>query len=154
MKFNVYPACLIFIFLSASTAAAQVSSSNMNKFNVTCPSEELCPQMEKEYQECYKNRQSSACTAFLQTFKKLLPTYDCHRSFDTDSVPAVWLCEGQRADDKRGELEDYVELLSQLKTQESNRLFGSEKFRQILDGALAEDYYDKSVKVEKKMKKK
>ncbi len=90
----------------------------------------------------------------MQTFKKLLPTYDCHRSIDIDSVPAVWLCEGQRADDKHGELEDYVELLSQLKTQGSDGLFGSEEFRQILDGALAEDYYDKSVKVERKMKKK
>jgi hypothetical protein len=49
-------------------------------------------------------------------------------------------------------LEDYVKLLSEMDDPAARRLFGSEAFREILDGALAEDYGDLSRRVEAELK--
>jgi hypothetical protein len=102
---------------------------------------------------------NGSCDRFVETFRHLTQRYDCQRSFDTLPVPAIWLAGD-------AELEDYVQLLSQLaakqdkvhsdkwfrKARSSARsLFGSNEFRGILDGALAEDYLELSEQVGREM---
>lgn len=153
-------AFLIPLFMTASIANAEVAPLTMKEFNKTCPSKELCPKIEKSYQLCKKDRSSSVCAGFVKEFRQLLPIYDCQRPFDhTDGadyiVPAVWLCDGQRGDKKAPyEFEDYVRLLSKLKSKEARELFGSQEFRDVLDGAVAEEFGDLSRKVEKELKRK
>jgi hypothetical protein len=79
----------------------------------------------------------------VKVFQQLVPKFDCQRSFDDAPVPALWL-----ADDAA--LEDYVHLLSRLKTPPAKALFGSAAFRAVLDGALAEEYGPLSHKSEQK----
>ena len=113
--------------------------------STACPAHKLLPTLDTSYHECSHGFDNGSCATFIETFKKLLPTYSCKRSFDTSPVPAVWL-----ADDAA--LEDYVKLLSGMKEPAARKLFGSEVFRAILDGALAEDYGDLSRQVEADMK--
>ncbi len=108
MKLITHAFMILSAFLFVAAEAAEMQPGNMTEANKVCPSEELCPKIEREYQECNKDPKSTTGREFLQTFKKLLPTYDCRRHFDNDAVPAVWLCEGQRGDGKRNELEDYA----------------------------------------------
>jgi hypothetical protein len=91
---------------------------------------------------------SGSCSTFVELFRELVPKYDCKRSFDRDPVPAIWLAEG-------GALEHYVHLLFRLAvrvekmfqarwfdeaTLQAKTLFGSNDFRSVLDGHLAEEY--------------
>lgn len=151
---------LLALFMTATIVNAEVAPPTMKEFNKTCPSKELCPEIEKSYQLCNKDRTSSACTEFVKEFRQLLPIYDCQRPFDHTEVadyivPAVWLCDGHRGDKKAPyEFEDYVRLLSKLKSKEARVLFGSQKFRDVLDGAVAEEFGDVSHKVEKELKRK
>jgi hypothetical protein len=94
-----------------------------------------------------------------------MPEYDCQRPFDSAPdknyiVPAIWLSGD-------GALDDYVGLLYRLAipkgklyaqsyfaaaTAAAKSLFGSAKFRAILDGELAETYADRSRAVERAAK--
>jgi len=146
--------------MTASVATADVAPQTMKEFNKTCPSKDLCPRIETSYQNCKKDHSSPACSDFVKQFKILLPIYDCQRPFDHTEgsdyiVPALWLCDGQRGDKKAPyESEDYVRLLSKLKSKEARELFGSQEFRDTLDGAVAEEFGGLSRKVEKELKRK
>ena len=114
--------------------------------NQGCPFVNLAPTLDATYHECSHGFQNGSCEKFVDVFSKLLPRFDCQRSFDRDPVPAVWLV-GSAA------LEDYVHLLSKLKTRAARKLFGSAQFRDVLDGALAEDYGPLSRKTERQLRK-
>jgi hypothetical protein len=148
---------LMAVFMTASIANAEVAPPTMKDFNKTCPSKVLCLKIEKSYQSCNKDSTSSVCAEFVKEFRQLLPIYDCQRPFDHTEgvdyiVPAVWLCDGQRGDTKAPyEFEDYVRLLSKLKSKKARELFGSQEFRDVLDGAVAEEFGDFSHKVGKEL---
>ena len=119
----------------------------------TCPAKELCPRFSETLDKCEKNIKSNTCNDFIELYKKLVPRYDCKRSFDTNPAPAVWLCdEGTTAHPNT--FERGVALLSKLKSKKARAFFGSPELRSTLDGDIAEEYLKKSLKIEKLNKKK
>jgi hypothetical protein len=133
----------------ANTAAADEAPPGMTKFNVECPAPRLCKVLEASYLGCLKGL-SYSCDTFVDAYWQATPKYDCQRPFDATPtrkyiVPAIWLCGS-------AEGEQYVNLLARLKTSRAQRLFASPQFRQTLDGALAEEFLDKSLNLEKRMK--
>lgn len=123
---------------------------DMKEFNVDCPAEKLCPELENQYQVCKVKPNSDACLKYIEIFKKLVPIYDCQRPYDHTLekdyiVPAFWLCAPQKQ-------WDYIELLSELEINEAKEFFASPEFRSILDGELAEGFFEKSVKKESELK--
>jgi hypothetical protein len=125
------------------------------QFNVECPARLLCANLEKHYHSCKQSYSSSACDSFVSTFRALTPKYDCQRSFDHTptadyTVSAIWVCEeilGTRS--KRAIEEEYVDLLRKLNSKAAKVLFASADFRGVLDGYLAEEYLDASMRAEK-----
>ena len=106
----------------------------------------------------------------MESFRQLALEYDCQRSFDATPsrnyiVPAVWLAGD-------GALEDYVGLMYRVASSDSRKgkmfsdqlfrkatnaaeaFFGSEDFRRVLDGHLAEEYVPLSRAVERKQQRK
>jgi hypothetical protein len=151
---------LMLVVFSTSLLASEAPPS-VHQFNVTCPAPKLLPILDTSYHECNNGYANGSCEKFVETFRQLLPEYDCQRSFDgSHIVPAVWLAGN-------GALEDYVRLLWLLSsskkkmysdkyykkaTMEAKKLFGSAEFRRILDGALAEEYWRRSEQVGKELK--
>jgi hypothetical protein len=129
----------------ALTTVAVLASSLANAAQpAKCPAGRLLPEFDAAFHECGRGFENGSCKRFVAIFRELLPKYDCRRSFDTDPVPAAWIANSAA-------LEDYVKLLSELRTADARELFGSKAFREILDGALAEDYGEKSRAVEKSL---
>lgn len=124
-------------------AAGRKAPDGMRVFNVTCPAKEILPKLDLAYHRCHNGRQDS-CAEFVALFTKVLPEYDCQRSFDRGYiVPALWLADA--AD------EDYIRLLSRLTLPEAKKLFASETFRDVLDGALAEEFGPLSRQIERQL---
>ena len=135
------------LFGLSVTAYAKLAPKEMKEFNKACPAPELCEQITKDMDIC--KSKSKGCEAFLSNYKKLLLEYDCQRKFDHTPrvdylVPAIWLCENH------GVLIGY---LSKMKSANARKIFGSSALRNSLDGALAEEYFNMSLKVEKSLKK-
>jgi hypothetical protein len=134
---------------------AEIAPSGMKEFNKICPAQKLCPDLENYYQACNKKPDTEICKKFIEAMKQLSPVYDCQRPFDNGYiVPAIWLCGEKRRESGASFDETYYELLSKLKLKEATEYFTSPLFRSVLDGHMAEEYYDKSERLEKKLKKK
>jgi hypothetical protein len=130
--------------VSLAQGEGHKAPNGLHEFNVTCPAKVLLPKLDLAYHRCNNGRQES-CDLFVTLFREALPEYDCHRDFDKDYVvPALWLADA--AD------EDYIRLLSRLKLPHAQQLFASPEFREVLDGALAEEYGPLSRKAEKRLK--
>jgi hypothetical protein len=154
----------LIITISGPLYASEAPSS-MKQFNVTCPTQKLLPVLDRAYHDCNNGFVNGSCEKFIETFRQLLPEYDCQRSFDATPtknyvVPAIWLAGD-------GALEDYVRLLSRMSSPkdkmftdklfkkaslEAKKLFGSKEFQAILDGALAEEYLPLSNKTAKELR--
>jgi hypothetical protein len=120
----------------------------------TCPSKDLCPQFIEYLTICNTAKKSLACDKLIDVFVKLTPRYDCLRSFDTNPVPAIWLCD-EIAGESYGypqPFEKAVGLVSRLSSKKAKKFFVSEELRSTLDGALAEEYMNLSSKAGKKNK--
>ena len=128
--------------------------------NVLCPAAIVLPQLDAAYHACHQGYIDGSCKRFIDAFKKVTGRYDCQRSFDSGdgAVPAVWLAP-------RGALEDFIALAWRLASDpqfkkrlyknirsEARRFFGSKDFQGVLDGALAEDYLDKSQQIARELK--
>jgi hypothetical protein len=124
------------VLLSASAFADPAPSSG-------CPSEKLCPEFIELTQKCEKDLKSESCEEFTELFRKLTPSYDCRRSFDTNPVPAIWLCDANVPDYPKPH-EKGLALLAKLRSKKARKFFGSAELRSTLDGALAEEYLKKS----------
>jgi hypothetical protein len=136
-------ACLL---LSPTAVLASEAPSGMTQFNVMCPAQRLLSELDAAFHECGHELGGKSCSTFVSLFRQLLPEFDCQRPFDHSPskdyvVPAVWLAGAAH--------EDFVHLLSTLQLPAARCLFGSAAFRATLDGALAEDYSDKSRRVER-----
>ncbi len=137
---------MIILFLASTISYAKESDKGTKVFNKTCPAPSLCKQIQKELEEC---KMKKNCEAFLSSYQKLLPEYDCQRKFDHTPtkdyiVPAIWLCENHA---------ELLEHLSKINSKKAQKIFGSSALRNSLDGDLAEQYLQKSLKVEKTLKK-
>ena len=151
-QFHTIIAVLSFFFfpIMPMAAGAIEAPPGQTVFNQTCPAKTELPRLEAAYQQC-RLRDKKSCQLFVNIFKKLMPVYDCQRDFDKTPehnylVPAIWLAGPK--------LENYVHLLSQLNLVSAQRLFGSQAFRDILDGALAEEYGPLSYQAQKKFREK
>ncbi len=116
--------------------------------NKICPAPALCADLEKNYLACRFNTHAKECLEFIQILKHLSPIYDCSRSFDRGHVPAIWLCGQNRRKGGASYDEAYYNLLSKLRLKEAKEYFASPLFRSVLDGAMAEEYYERSEKLE------
>jgi len=147
---NIRMAATAAIVMVATSVLAKEAPPGMSQFNRTCPAKSLLPKLAEAHKSCFSN-ESAACSEFVRIFRELLPEYDCQRRFDATPkvnyiVPAIWLAGDDR-------LDQYIALLSKLRTPEAQRLFASPEFRAILDGHFAEDYLELSVEAEKKLRK-
>jgi hypothetical protein len=154
------------MMIPCATAFAVEAPPGMSQFNVTCPTSKVLPVMDRAYHECSNGFVNGSCETFIESFRQLIPEYDCQRPFDATQtknyiVPAVWLAGD-------GALEDYVRLLSRLSSTKdktltpkyfskaimsARELFGSKQFQRVLDGAMAEKYLPISRSVEKQLAK-
>jgi len=129
---------------------AKTAPSEMKVFNQACPAPKLCSIVTRLHARCIKNKKD--CDLFVYEFAKLLPEYDCQRSFDVTPkekyiVPALWMCSNR---------EELLDFISRLQTPNSRRLFGSGKLRAALMGAghLEETYTPLSLAASEVLKKK
>lgn len=116
---------------------------------VKCPVDQVCPKLKESFAKCEKNKKSKSCDEFVDAYAKLVPHYDCKRSFDTGPVPAIWVCDEMNRGSYPTLEEKAAKLLSELKSKKGRAFFGSPEFRSTLDGELAEEYMRKSEKVGK-----
>jgi hypothetical protein len=132
MKFAQTAVAIMLLFSPALIAGGRKAPPNMQAFNVTCPAKALLPKLDFQYHRCHIGDEES-CAQFVSLFRHAIPEYDCQRSFDQDYiVPALWLADAAT--------EDYIRLLSHLRSPAARELFASEEFRSVLDGALAEEF--------------
>lgn len=142
------------------SALAGIGISSAAVAQPTCPASTVLPELDAAYHACGHYADEN-CHNFIAAFKKVTGRYDCKRSFDTGpgSVPAIWLAGD-------GALEDYVHLVWLLSTKkqfksklyrgvdvEARDFFASSEFRGVLDGALAEEYSEKSRAMASSLKK-
>lgn len=135
----------IFIFVLSAAAVQEVSKS-MTVFNKKCPAPGLCDQLGDARDRCEAN--NAECAEFVGLVEKLLPTYDCleeHNSTTEEKwlSPAIFLC------DRYGpklQHENAVHLLSKLKFKRARQVFGSKALQNTLDGHMAEEYLELSLK--------
>ena len=115
----------------------------------TCPAADVLPKLDAAYHAC-RHYADESCNNFIAAFTSVTGRYDCKRAFDTDPVPAVWLAGA-------GALDDYVQMMWLVATNEQYKsklykgayskaraVFSSGEFQAVLDGALAEEYLEKS----------
>src|SRR5262245_51623857 len=150
MKTQLITLCLLPLALLPGNALAE-------GLNLRCPFNSTFQAFDLAYHSCSNGhvKEQGSCGTFVELFRKLIPKYDCARSFDTGPVPAIWLAED-------GAVEDYVRLLYVLairkkpydsqwwdkSSADAKTLFGSPEFRTILDGHLAEEFLGLSEKVQ------
>lgn len=133
------------IFLAAEIVSGKEAPPTMTKFNQDCPYQKLRPTLETLFSFC-KSGNASSCKTFVKTFRALTVVSDCQRTLDATPrvnyiVPAIWLAGD-------GKLEDYVQLVANLSMNEAKVLFASPAFRSVLDGVLAEQWLEESLKAE------
>lgn len=158
---------LILFIASPLLSEAIEASKDMKEFNVKCPVKQLREEFDNYYHECNVGyiKKDGGCPKFLELFWKFLPEYDCQRPFDKTAttnyvVPALWLLGAAH--------EDYIKLLWTISSNKGNKysnsldgnivekaqeLFASKQFRNVLDGETAEEYLERSEKLEAKLKK-
>lgn len=142
MKFFLFSALL---FVSLSVRADAPAGK--------CPADVLCSKWKELAATCAKQRNGKACDAFVDAYAKLAGRYDCKRSFDTEPVPAVWLCDEMSRGLYPTPTEKAAETLSKLKTKKGRSFFASPEFRSTLDGDIAEQYLTKSEAAAKRAKR-
>lgn len=133
---------LLIIFLGCGMASVATAQQ-------TCPAADVLPKLDVAYHAC-RHYADESCNNFIAAFTSVTGRYDCKRAFDTDPVPAVWLAGA-------GALDDYVQMMWLVATNEQYKsklykgayskaraLFSSGEFQAVLDGALAEEYLEKS----------
>lgn len=89
------------------------------------------------------------CDEFVDNFAKMLPEYDCSEFTVKDPgktlIPAVWLCPHLRS------TLTYT-ALAQVRSLKGQRLYGSELFRNALNGPTAGTHWRPSMEVERKLR--
>lgn len=144
------PASRIDIYLDENISLSSLcfSSEPNERPSSTCPVPLIIEKMNKVYNECIKNpNNQSNDSEFVSLFKLLLYRYDCKRDYDFKPVPAWWLINSE-------DPEKWINFLAGMKYKPGRILFGSKLFRETLDGAIAETYYDSSIAVGKELSKK
>jgi hypothetical protein len=119
-----------------------------------CPAPALCTALASGFERCAADPTEAGCGAFLRAMTKSFGSYDCQRTFEglgDKPVPAaaLWLCQGPTGSPEAQAVDHYVALLASLEFKAARRVFGSPQFRQVLDGAAADDYIEQSLAAER-----
>ena len=117
---------------------------------VKCQLFKACEKFEEFSYNCGEKKIASECSKFVTAFKGLLDKGSCKRSFDTKPVFDVWYCSGLKG---AMNLDLHYKTLAGLKTKEAQELYASQKLRDTMDGAIAEEHKNRSIKLEKSLKK-
>ncbi len=139
---------IIFLFSQALFPLASEAEEEKKEFNKICPFNEHYIKFDRAYHECSHGFVNGSCDLFLKELAKLLPEYDCQRSFDKKgTVPAIWLAGGATEDfygllfkiaSGNGFYSEKWFTASRLKARE---ICLSSEFRKVLDGHMAEEYF-------------
>ena len=109
-----------------------------------CPLRDLGPRIAAAYDAYLKNPEDSGrAHEFVKLMTEGMQKYDCPCELGKQAAyPAIWLW---------GDLDiaKWYEVLAGMKDEEAQKLFASDLFRSTLDGGIAEEYWDKSLAVEK-----
>jgi len=128
-----------------------VKTKSLEAKNQSCKEISDCSKIIQTEENCSNNYNQSECKQFIEYFIKLSDRSTCMRSFDTKTVPAIWVC---------GEGKGYptifdrsVLLLNKLisKFPFAKAFYASEKFRSILIGETAENNSIKSLVIENEL---
>lgn len=131
-----------------NTADVEVPEPKEKPF-VYCAVHESCSDFREYEIKCRTKQNEKDCRAFVSLFEKLAVKNDCKRKFDTGPVPSVWICDEVVEESTFPKLlERSATTLSKLKYPFARKFYGSEAFRSTLDGAVAEDHREKSMKTQ------
>ena len=131
MKKRYIRILLIFILISICTTGYSQTE------NANCPTPELCDEINAVYNQLLeKPGEPGLESIFLDKLKKSFYRYDCR-------AHAIWLCESLYL-----HYEIWIEHLSKMKSIEARQLFGSELFRDILDGESYQNFFRMSEETE------
>lgn len=116
---------------------------SLSAFSQTCPRPAACDQLEDTSWECHGELNKKKCLDFVIVFDQLLGSVVCKES--KTPVTALHLC-GQ----KKGSaaLHLHYDRIAQLPSLEAIKVFTSQRFRNTLDGDLAEQYMARSKRQE------
>jgi hypothetical protein len=142
----------VFLCGSAVLIGLQIFSVSAKEKTKSCPASTLCLKIHDQYKRA-KAGDTKARDNFVELLETAFPKYDCKRSYDRNPVPAVWLCE-EVPGIVSTDVENWFFSLSRTPTRKARELYASNRFRAVLDGALAELFFDDSLKAEKELKKK
>jgi hypothetical protein len=118
-----------------------------------CADHQYCKDLREYEEKCRKKGKKSDCRKFTDNFDRLAVRNNCKREFDEDPVPSIWICDEDREETSDPKLfERSANTLSKSKFPFSIKLYGSDKFREILDGEVAEQHYQKSLSVGRQIK--
>ena len=88
------------------------------------------------------------CREVVGLFEKLAVKNDYKQKFDKDPVPSVWICDEDAEESIFPKLfERSAKTLSMLKYPFARKFYGSEAFRSTLDGAVAKEHRENSMKI-------
>lgn len=110
----------------------------------SCADEALCEDLRISEEMCRGTKEPANCAKFVETFEKLAVTNDCQRKFDTKPVPSVWICDEGTETGSPKIFERSADTLSKIDLPAAKKFYGSEAFRSVLDGDVAETHMKKS----------
>lgn len=152
--FIVLPLAAVLVFNSACTNpkdgeqnTSQVSKQKEKPFEY-CEAHSNCSDFRDYEAKCRTGQNEKDCREFVGLFEKLAVKNDCRRKFDKEPVPSVWICDEDVEETTFPKLfERSAKTLSKLKYPFARKFYGSKEFRSTLDGAVAEDHSEESMKI-------
>ncbi len=114
-----------------------------------CDKSPLCENLDDESFACSESWDEKLCDQFMATFAKLLEPTPCQKD-SKETVSGFQTCLNRKGS---AATSLHFDRVARLPFQSALKLFTSEKFRSIMDGAVAETYRKKSLQDEKKLGK-
>lgn len=128
-------------------AVAEVPKPQEKPFEY-CSDHMICSEFREYEGRCRTKQAEDDCKKFVRLFEKLAVKNDCMRKFDTAPVPSVWICDEDAEESSYPKLfERSAATLSKLKYSFARKFYGSNAFRSTLDGEVAEEHLEKSMKI-------
>ena len=112
-----------------------------------CADHSFCQSLRENEKKCRTSPNKEVCQSFVETLRKLAIVKDCKRKFDTSPVPSVWICDEDEGETSYPKLfERSASTLAKTKYEFAQKFYGSEAFRSVLDGAVADEHLEQSIK--------
>lgn len=133
---------------SSPEATAIIETKPEEKPFEYCSAHKMCSDFSVYEAKCRADQNEKDCQEFVNLFDKLAIKNDCKRKLDKAPVPSVWICDEVMEESTYPKLfERSATTLSKLKHPFALKFYGSETFRSTLDGAVAEEHLENSLKL-------